>query len=382
MASNSMQDDGPTYSGSKMLLLSYCKNTLSEIGMQKEEAQGNDQKEIILNVYHSKCSSLITEITSLDDEALSFVVLTNLLQKIAQLVLDFTYVEECCLVDQDFLLQAAYERVTYIIETLSSIERLTTEVAPDNHLRDLVSPSIAECIHWRKGALLYMYCHTVNSRCGREQLPSHFLQCLQNGSKHLIAMLSTRSSPVWLSPASDSMDEASGVDTGSSIDQSEMLLSQGIYSDTHLLALMYLGEMCYWYAQLTQPSPSCDQIPGAGHNVRGDNNPSADTTASGDNWPSVQQGDATVGTSPSTGEVGDKVDLSPGLSCAASFSQCQTEVSGPSLSLQQGQSLDMLRVGQSCLENYISAAKGPMSAGGWSTDRAEEILQYFGNLTI
>lgn len=29
----------------------------------------------------------------------------------------------------------------------------------------------------------------------------------------------------------------------------------GIYSDTHLLAMMYAGEMCYWYSQLKKNHP-------------------------------------------------------------------------------------------------------------------------------
>ena len=151
----------------------------------------------------------------------------------------------------------------------------------------------------------------------------------------------------------------------------------GIYSDTHLLALMYLGEMCFWYAQLTQPS-SCGPTGGAGQNVEY-NRPTTETTASGDKWPQPQQADST-GTSSAAGGVGDKFALYAGPSCSGSKdSEPATPHSTP---LQQGQSLDMLRVGQLCLENYITAAKGPMSAGGWSTDRAEEILQYFGELSI
>ncbi|GFR72490.1 UPF0600 protein C5orf51 [Elysia marginata] len=378
------------YSGSKEWLSSYCKNILSEIDIQKEKSQDDGQRGIILTVYHDKCSTLIEEITTLDPEALSFVVLSNALQKIAQLVLDFTYVEECCLVDQDFLLQAAYERVTYIIETLSSVESLTIKAAPDNNPRDVLSPSLAECIHWRKGALLYMYCHTVNSRCSREQLPVHFLQCLQTGSKHLVAMLSTRSLPLWLNIASDRMSEQEMAGAGTSDDGPD-LLSQGIYSDTHLLALMYLGEMCYWYAQLSQPAV-CRRASGVDLGVR-DNTASSDTSpASGDVQPQPQQRDTTGTTSSSVRGLGDT--QTSGISPDSTAGD-DNKATGPQpsklgivtfdpthSSLEQGQSLDMLRVGQLCLENYVTAAKGPMSAGGWNTDRAEEILQYFGNLSI
>ena len=34
---------------------------------------------------------------------------------------------------------------------------------------------VVECIHWRKGALLYMYCHTVETN-SRQREPSHYKQ--------------------------------------------------------------------------------------------------------------------------------------------------------------------------------------------------------------
>lgn len=33
------------------------------------------------------------------------------------------------------------------------------------------------------------------------------------------------------------------------------IFASGIYSDTHLLAMMYAGEMCYWYSQLKKNHP-------------------------------------------------------------------------------------------------------------------------------
>lgn len=374
-------DDHP---GSKELLLSYCKRVLSEITTQQEQSQDNSQKGIILNVYHDKCLSLIKEISSLNPETFSYVVLSNTLQKISQLVLDFTYVEECCLVDQDFLLQAAYERVTYIVEVLSGVESLTSRAAPDNNPQDMLSPSLLECIHWRKGALLYMYCHTLNSRCSREKLPAHFLECLQNGSKHLVAMLSTRNIPLWLNTASDGTSEPDIFGPDTSYEDGDILLSQGIYSDTHLLALMYLGEMCYWYAQLTQ---SVSHYIDEGGRL-GDNDATTDAVPRPDTQSRDHQTDVTTLSSPSPKDQGETSCLvrcssnNGDLACPQSM-PLQTTTASPSCDrLEQGQTLDLLRVGQLCLKNYVSAAKGPMSAGGWNTDRAEEILQYFGKLSI
>ncbi|GFO23089.1 upf0600 protein c5orf51 [Plakobranchus ocellatus] len=374
-----MATSSGSYMQYKSLLLSYCKKIASEIQAQKEQAQDNNQKEIILTIYHDKCSNLIDEVTSFDGEALSFVVLSNVLQKIAQLVLDFTYVEECCLVDHDFLLQGAYERVSYIIEALSSVESLAVEAAPDNHPHDVLGPTLAECLHWRKGALFYMYCHTVNARCLRDQLPPHFKQCLENGSKHLVDMLSTRSSPLWLKDAAVLQQEKTSA--GASGDEGDMLLSQGIYSDTHLLALMYLGEMCYWYAQLVQPvsqdSPAKTCQSDIGVPVDGGKDV-CDTHLTDTNLGKQSMGE------PALAEARSDVAMA-GAGGAVIESHSVTHPDpgcDGRASLQSGLSMDMLKIGQLCLENYVQAVKGPMSAGGWSTDRAEEILQFFENLTL
>ena len=119
---------------------------------------------------------------------------------------------------------------------------------------------------------------------------------------------------------------------------------------------MYLGEMCFWYAQLTQPIPEL-----------GDSGSLTQQAASAGDKQPFPDGASTDGKNP---------DVSHSSS---SLGEAKLKRSS---SLQQGQSLDMLRVGQLCLENYVTAAKGPMSAGGWNTDRAEEILQYFGSLSI
>ncbi|XP_072272750.1 RAB7A-interacting MON1-CCZ1 complex subunit 1 isoform X2 [Pyxicephalus adspersus] len=101
--------------------------------------------------------------------------------------------------------------------------------------RFLLDLDVKECLHWRRGALLYMYCHTVGERENWNLSDQRiFHQCLRDGVYYLLKMLKTRS-PIQLN------DEVSFQDLNTAT-----LLAKGIFSDVHVLALMYCGEMCFW----------------------------------------------------------------------------------------------------------------------------------------
>uniref|UniRef100_A0A2D4H517 Uncharacterized protein n=1 Tax=Micrurus corallinus TaxID=54390 RepID=A0A2D4H517_MICCO len=80
-----------------------------------------------------------------------------------------------------------------------------------------------------------MFCHTVKGR--KEWLRKEIdllKKFLKEGIHYLIKMLDFR--------CTDNPNEEFVVqDTGTAI-----LVNEGIFSDTHLLAMMYCGEMCYW----------------------------------------------------------------------------------------------------------------------------------------
>ncbi|KAM3940194.1 RAB7A-interacting MON1-CCZ1 complex subunit 1 [Leptodactylus fuscus] len=150
----------------------------------------------------------------------------------SQALLDITYFEENCLVDEEFPGDDSLQKVRELIEMLSEPESL----AGGDHQQNVVlDVEVEECLQWRRGALLYMYCHTVGER-ERWQLrdPGAFHQCLQDGVQYLLKMLHTRN-PVQLD------DKVSFQDVNTAA-----LLEKGIFSDVHMLALMYCGEMCYW----------------------------------------------------------------------------------------------------------------------------------------
>lgn len=150
----------------------------------------------------------------------------------SQALLDITFFEENQLVDEDFPEDDSLQKVRELVQILSEPEGLVGE----SHQQDFVlDTEVQECLHWRRGALLYMYCHTVGEREGwKLRDPRNFLQCLQDGVHYLLKMLHTRS-PVRLD------DKVSFRDINTAT-----LLEKGIFSDIHVLALMYCGEMCYW----------------------------------------------------------------------------------------------------------------------------------------
>lgn len=89
----------------------------------------------------------------------------------------------------------------------------------------------------------------------------------------------------------------------------------GIFSDIHLLAMMYSGEMCYWGSKYC-----ADQQPG---------NHEVDTSVSG--------GGCTTHKEP----------------------------------------LDFREVGEKILKKYVSVCEGPLKEQEWNTTNAKQILNFF-----
>ncbi|XP_009467304.1 PREDICTED: UPF0600 protein C5orf51 homolog [Nipponia nippon] len=160
---------------------------------------------------------------------------STLLQLYTQAVLDITYFEENQLVDEDFPEESSLQKVKELICILSEPEDLVRECNINEEPISILGAELLECLYWRKGALLYMYCHTAKERS--EWLQENiaiFKKCLNDGVHYLMKMFSFRC-PLQLNEDVSLQDK----DTA-------RLLSEGIFSDTHLLALMYSGEMCHW----------------------------------------------------------------------------------------------------------------------------------------
>ncbi|KAJ7426879.1 F-box protein 4 [Willisornis vidua] len=150
-------------------------------------------------------------------------------------VLDITYFEENQLVDEDFPEESSVQKLKELICILSEPEDVVSESNVNEEPINILGAELLECLYWRKGALLYMYCHTAKERSEwLQENIAMFKKCLNDGVHYLMKMLSFRC-PLQLNEDISFQDK----DTA-------RLLSEGIFSDTHLLALMYSGEMCYW----------------------------------------------------------------------------------------------------------------------------------------
>ncbi|XP_069736243.1 RAB7A-interacting MON1-CCZ1 complex subunit 1 [Phaenicophaeus curvirostris] len=163
---------------------------------------------------------------------------STLLQLYTQGVLDITYFEENQLVDEDFPEESSLQKVRELTCVLSEPEDIVRECSINEEPIDIIGTELLECLYWRRGALLYMYCHTARERSEwlQENL-AIFERCLNDGVHYLMKMLSFRC-PLQLNEDVTVQDK----DTA-------RLLSEGVFSDTHLLAMMYSGEMCYWGLQ-------------------------------------------------------------------------------------------------------------------------------------
>ncbi|XP_064358923.1 RAB7A-interacting MON1-CCZ1 complex subunit 1-like isoform X1 [Dromaius novaehollandiae] len=182
-----------------------------------------------------KGSATLEKLKDLCKEEKEKTYCSKLLQLYTQAVLDITYFEENQLVDEDFPEDYSLPKVKELICVLSEPEDLVKECNINEESTSILGLELFECLYWRKGALLYMYCHTVKERSEwlRENI-GLFKKCLNDGIHYLMKMLSFRC-PLQLDEDVSFQDK----DTG-------RLLSEGMFSDTHLLAMMYSGEMCYW----------------------------------------------------------------------------------------------------------------------------------------
>lgn len=159
------------------------------------------------------------------------------LPDLAKIVLDITYCRENRLADNDFSDSDSLERVQAIIRTLEHVENITKHMGYKTVVAGL-GEELAECIEWRKGALLYMFCQSKEGDDDQSWLNANqdtFLALLQQGVQHLTAMLNVRRAL-----------NADDVLVLSGCSEVLELLEKGIYSDVHALSLMYSGEMCYW----------------------------------------------------------------------------------------------------------------------------------------
>ncbi|XP_062943949.1 RAB7A-interacting MON1-CCZ1 complex subunit 1 isoform X2 [Cynocephalus volans] len=253
---------------------------------QLSEAAGEDDHFLI------RASAALEKLKLLCGEEKECSNPSNLLELYTQAILDMTYFEENKLVDEDFP-EDSSQKVKELISFLSEPEILFKENNMHPKHCNLLGDELLECLSWRRGALLYMYCHSLTKR--RDWL-------LRNSSL-LKKMLNYRC-PIQLNEGVSFQD----LDTAK-------LLSAGIFSDIHLLAMMYSGEMCYWGLK-----HCADQQP-----------------------------------------ENHEVDM------VVSEASCTTHK----------EPLDFREVGEKILKKYVFVCEGPLKEQEWNTNNAKQILNFF-----
>ncbi|CAH1776099.1 unnamed protein product [Owenia fusiformis] len=304
-----------------------------------------------------KCDSLKEYLKANLDWAASIEKKQYVMQEYVQAVLDYTFCYEDSLTDSEFPESECRQIMDSIIKSLSDVVFLAESMSPgiESKVDAILGVDLTECIHWRRGALLYMYAATVvhiPARLNKEK--QYFVQCLTNGVNFLESMLSTRSPVVKDDILSN--DEAS-----------TDLVSQGLYSDTHVLAMMYIGEMCYWYIHHNPIHPE-DSIYAASHRHIQPQPTSEHKTI-------AEKQDNSTGASIETETESTSVSLK-GISIPSENLTAQSSTPEQSVDCQKQSEFFPVKIGRHYLQCYINAVNGPLKHAGWDMDRANELLQH------
>ncbi|XP_038164039.1 UPF0600 protein C5orf51 homolog [Cyprinodon tularosa] len=161
--------------------------------------------------------------------------ISKLLQDYTEAILDITFYEENQLVDQEFPEDSSPVKIQQLLQDLTEPEVLVGRLTPGQEVQCMLGTEMLECLYWRRGALLYMYCHTLHQR--KQWIKKNkdtFIKCIQEGVRYLMRMLQVRNTV----KLSDGVVLHEGATAS--------ILSEGIFSDIHLLTMMYIGEMCFW----------------------------------------------------------------------------------------------------------------------------------------
>ncbi|XP_041475216.1 UPF0600 protein C5orf51 homolog [Lytechinus variegatus] len=269
-------------------------------------------------------------------------IVKKALKEFTQILLDVSFLEENQLVEDEFPISDGRARMTKLMELYARPVDLVKKVFGDFSLpMDILGKDYVECLHWRKGALMYMYCNTLYEQTERvrDEL-TQFMQCLEEGVRHLESMLAVRLPTNKVQIECQVLTE----DTLS-------LIKQGLFSDTHVLALMYAGEMCYWHHTLLKQKKQKEAA-------------TLSVMTGGLNHASQEDISSITKSASSLDIAGDDVW------------QARHPGNRHSIHVCEGMLLfDSKAVGKRMLQRYVEVVKGPLRFVGWDCARAEELLR-------
>ena len=191
--------------------------------------------------------------------------LVETIKKYGKTVLSITWDQELVITSDDFRTENSEKVMNSIQYLLDGIRQLcdelddnrrtdqTVDVNDYQSVRSLLGTDFVECLLWRKAGLLYAFCNCKlssglklttdsvliedNKQLSDEEVRHKILQHLIDGIQWFRLFLSQRKS----------FDEVMAGAGDQPLTTSESLIAHNIFSDNHLLSLMYLSEMCFWY---------------------------------------------------------------------------------------------------------------------------------------
>ena len=201
-------------------------------------------------------------------EAVSAEEVVDILKAFVFVILDFTFFVESDLAEKNFAsdeAKTAFYRLlddldkpraiyeTHIVATAASSSGAVAAASSGQDPPPLPSPppsdwpsfdeavgkDLAECLYWRKGALVYMFHSATEARLATGTDKPELARLLRCGVENLKKMLSVRQEFKVID------NDAFVHDDGNTL----QLIQRGLFSDTHVLALMYAGEMCFWFVK-------------------------------------------------------------------------------------------------------------------------------------
>lgn len=169
----------------------------------------------------------------------------------------------------------------------------------------------------------------------------------------------------------------------------------GIWSDIHMLALMYAGELCYWIWETTQthtqtlspthtdiqthtqsqsqiPTTTCTQTHTQKQLLTVSENVTRckQTEDKGERYDDAVASERLQTTASSNSESRDE----PCIAEATSFYSLMEHLQGKEFVQKWVLEFSTIQYGQDFLTKYVDAARGPLASQGWSYDRAVQLL--------
>jgi len=213
------------------------------------KASNTDPQLIIRSQGH--CDKFLNAIKKREEVTKNNDAFNKAIQEYAQAIFDVTFIYEQNLIEADFpkksnsILLEIFSDLYNLLNIFKNEENsvisfkdimIPLNITEEKQLIDALGIELVECIYWRLGALAYMYASTLISKGRLAELDS---TVLDNSIMYLENMIKARIRQT----------DATHVDSPQPLNINEeqiaAMVKLGVYSDTHLLALVYAGESAF-----------------------------------------------------------------------------------------------------------------------------------------